>query len=58
MTLESLKNSLLERIKAARDKLDKRVKKTLNKNNSKYKKLKDRLIYFRKCIYIPKNNIL
>ena len=58
MTLESLKNSLLKRIKAARDKLDKRVKKTLNKNNPKYKELKDRLIYFSGCIYILKNNTL
>ena len=58
MTLESLKNSFLKRIRVAKDKLDKRVKKTLNKNNPKYKELKDRLIYFSECIYIPKNNIL
>ena len=58
MTLKSLKNGFLERIRAVKDKLDKRVKKALDKNNPKYKKPKDRLIHFRECIYILKNNIL
>ena len=58
MTLEPLKNKFLEKIKTTTDKLDKRVKKTLDKNNSKYKEFEDRLIYFKKCIYILKDNTL
>ena len=42
----------------AKDKLDKRVKKTLNKNDPKCKELKDRLIHFKGYIYVPKNDTL
>ena len=58
MTFEPLKNGFLKRIRVARDKLDKKVKKALDKNDSKYKELKDRLIHFKKCIYIPKDDTL
>ena len=58
MTLKPLENGFLERIRVARDKLNKRVKKTLDKNNPEYKELKDGLIYFKECIYIPKDNTL
>ena len=48
----------MEKIKAARDKLDKRVKKTLDKNNSECKELENGLIHFKGCIYIPKDDTL
>ena len=58
MILKSLENGFLERIRIIKNKLDKRVKKALNKNNPKYKEPKDGLIYFREYIYIPKDNTL
>ena len=58
MTLKPLENGFLERIKVARDKLDKRVKKALDKNDPEYKELKDGLIYSKECIYIPKDDTL
>ena len=58
MTLKSLENGFLERIRIVKNKLDKRVKKALNKNNLKYKEPKDGLIHFREYIYIPKDNTL
>ena len=58
MTLKSLENGFLKRIRAVKNKLDKRVKKALDKNNPKYKEPKDRLIHFREYIYMPKDNTL
>ena len=58
MTLEPLESGLLERIRAAKDKLDKRVKKALDKNDSECEKLEDGLIHFRGYIYVPKDDTL
>ena len=42
----------------ARDKLDKRVKKALDKRDPKCEKLEDGLIHFKGCIYVPKDDTL
>ena len=58
LTLEPLESGLLERIRAARDKLDKRVKRALEKNDPECEELEDGLIHFKGCIYVPKDDTL